>query len=114
MSDIFEKFARLRQIYPTDIQQIEQEEERVKASLKMQEYASLPVTQELLKLCREQIVHARKRLATDKSLLKDPTLQQELWGIIDARKWFVDMVSKDFDSELVAIERELDAELARV
>jgi hypothetical protein len=93
MSDVFEKYAALRQKYPNDVEHIEREEKRVKAFLILKEFASLETTQELLTMCRDEIVRARKRLATDRSLLEDPFAQQELWTIVDSRKWFIDLVA---------------------
>jgi hypothetical protein len=102
-------FAKLRQTYPFDIAQIEQEEARVADLLKMQEYASQPVTQELMKLCRADVLFARTRLATNRKL--EETARRELWAIIDARLWFLQIVSKDFDGEIAAIEAQLRADL---
>jgi hypothetical protein len=50
---------------PEDIKHIEADEKRVSDLLRRQEYAALPVTQELLELCRKDILAARKMLATD-------------------------------------------------
>ena len=83
-----------------------------KALLARKEYAEHEQTQQLLALCRWQIVDARTALATKRSLSNDQ--RREQWGIIDARIWFVEMVAKDYDAELVRIERDLEAELARV
>jgi hypothetical protein len=98
------KISALRQKYPNDVEHIEREEKRVKAFLNLKEFASLETTQELLTMCRDEIVRARKRLATDRSLLEDPFAQQELWTIVDSRKWFIDLVARDFESELAIIE----------
>ena len=37
----------------------------------------------------------------------------QLWQIIDAREWFVKMVSQDYAGQLEEIDRELEAELGR-
>lgn len=111
MTAIFEKYARLKQLYPDDVEQIEMEQKRVSALLKQKEYSLNPNTQELISLCRGDILRARKHLATDRSLLSDQEAQRELWAIIDARKWVLEILARDFDAELVQIEKELEAEL---
>ena len=42
-----------------------------------------------------------------------PFVIKQLRGIVDARHWFIGMVAKDFGSELQAIDRDLEVELAR-
>ncbi len=69
----------------------------------------LPATRELLALCRKDILAARVKLATERNL--DDQARAELWHIIDAREWVLRMVAKDFDTELSAIERQLEADL---
>jgi hypothetical protein len=95
------------------VARIEDEEKRVKAFLKLREFASLETTLELLKMCRDEIVHARKRLATDRSLLEGPEAPAWMWALIDGRKWSIDMVTRDFDTEIAIIEVGADAELAQ-
>lgn len=109
---IYEKMARLRALYPDDIEQIEAEEQRVSALLRRKEYALQPETQELLSLCRADILMARRKLATERSL--DEKARAELWAVIDAREWVLKMLAQDFDAQLEQIESELTAELARV
>jgi hypothetical protein len=111
MSDIFEKYAALRQQFPEDIKAIEVEEKRVKDLLSQQEYFGLEQTQRLIALCRKDIVFARKRLATNRSLSEDA--RRELWNIVDARSWFLEMVVKDYVGELARVEGELQDELSR-
>ena len=77
----------------------------------MQNYASLEQTQYLLALCRNEIMQARMRLATERHLTE--AQRGELWTIIDARQWFVNMVARDYEAELSAIDRDLEAELGR-
>lgn len=109
----YEKFAALRVLYPDDLKEIEAEEQRVTELLKRQEYSQLETTQELLALCRRDIVVARKKLATNRSLLGNEAAQRDLWQLIDARTWFLQMVAKDYGTELANIEQELEAELSR-
>lgn len=108
-SNIFEKFGELRKVYPEDIKRIEEDEKRVKELLLMREYSEQEATKELLRLCRLDVVMAKKRLATDRALEQDA--RRDLWLIIDSRMWFIHMVSKDFNSELAQIEADLDKEL---
>jgi hypothetical protein len=79
--------------------------------LQRQEFASQPVTQELLALCRKDILAAQKMLATNRMLT--PEARAEAWHVIDARLWFVKLVAKDFTGELEQMSRELEAELSR-
>jgi hypothetical protein len=104
--NIHEKFAHLRAAYPTTML-ASREEARVAKVLKQQRYFSLEGTQEFLAMCRKEIVKCR----SERNL--SPQQQAELWQIIDAREWFVKMVSQDFAAQLEEIDRELEAELSR-
>src|SRR5947209_5753797 len=94
----FEKLAKLKELYPEDIERIEQDEKRVSDILLKHEFASQPVTQQLLALCRKDILAARAMLATNRALTDEQ--RAECWHIIDARLWFVKLVAKDYASEL--------------
>lgn len=107
--DINETFAKLRQIYPDDVEQIEAEQERVSKLLKLQEYAEQETTKELIRLCRADIIFSRMTIATDRTL--DDKARAELWAIVDARQWFLQMVVKDFAGELASIQAQLEADL---
>jgi hypothetical protein len=109
MSDVFIKFAALRDTYPDDIEQIDAEQRRVSELLKLQEYSLQPGTQALLAHCRQAIVAARLKLATERTLTDEQ--RAELWHIIDARQWFIAMVVKDYGAELSNIEQQLEADL---
>jgi hypothetical protein len=109
MTDPFEKTAKLKSLYPDDIARIEADEQRLKDLLAKQEFAQQPVTQELLAVCRKDILAARKMLATNRMLSDEQ--RAEAWHIIDARLWFVKMVAKDFDGELAQLDREFESEL---
>lgn len=106
----FSKFAALREKYPDDIKRIEEDEKRMETLLKRKEYYASEETQALLALCRKDILTARVKLAKDRSLTE--AQRADLWLIIDARLWFVQMVAKDYDAEIEQIDRELEAELA--
>jgi hypothetical protein len=110
---IFEKYAAVRAQYPEDIEHIEAEEQRVKKLLQTQEFASHPITREFLDMCRKDVVECRRKLATDRDLINHPDVQADLWAIIDARMWFIGLVSRDFEGEIAMIEAGLDAELQR-
>src|SRR5438552_4100666 len=107
----YEKLAKLKELYPEDVARIEADEQRLSDLLKQQEYAALPVSQEVLALCRKDILTARKMLATNRTLTEQE--RAECWHIIEAREWFVKLVAKDYASELVQIDQELDRELAQ-
>lgn len=107
----FEKLAKLRELYPEAIERINADEERVSDLLRQQEYASQPMTQYLLALCRKDILSARKMLATARTMTDEA--RADAWHVIDARLWFVQMVAKDYGSELAQIDQELEAELGR-
>src|SRR5205809_7888983 len=101
----YEKLAKLRELYPEDVQRIEADEQRLSDLLKQQEYAALPVTQELLALCRKDILAARKMLATNRTFTEKE--RAECWHIIEAREWFWKIAAKDYASELAQIDQEL-------
>jgi hypothetical protein len=111
MIDPFPKLAELKKQYPDDIARIEQDEQRVSDLLRKQDFAQQPVTQELLALCRKDILAARRMLATNRTLT--PEARDQAWHIIDARLWFVRMVAKDYEGELAQLDRELEGELSR-
>lgn len=109
MSDIHEKLAALRRLYPEDVAQIDAEQERVGELLKQKEYSLLPATQAILSLCRADILAARVKLATARDLSEQA--RAELWHLIDARDWFLKLVAKHYDGELATIETQLEADL---
>ncbi|MFN3658172.1 MAG: hypothetical protein ACK4UO_13025 [Pseudolabrys sp.] len=111
MSDHFAKLAELRKRFPEDIDRIDQDGIRVQELLDRQEFSLLPVTKEFIALCRKDILFARVKLASDRSLTE--AQRNELWSIVDARLWFLNMVVKDYDSELAQIDQEIEAELHR-
>lgn len=111
MNDFTEKFIELRKRYPGDIEQIKADERRLSDLLEEQEYYQQPGTQKLVALCRTEIKDARLKLAMDREL--SPEATRELWAIIDARLWFLKLVSKDFNAELAQLGGELDAELEK-
>jgi hypothetical protein len=111
MTDPFSKLARLKALYPDDVARIEADEQRVSDLLRRQDFSAQPVTQELLALCRKDILTARQMLATNRMLA--PEARAEAWHIIDARLWFVKMVAKDYKGELEQFDRELESELTK-
>lgn len=111
MIDPFPKLAELKKLYPDDIARIEADEQRVSDLLRRQDFSAQPVTQELLTLCRKDILAARRMLATNRML--PPEARAEAWHIIDARLWFVQIVAKDYAGELAQMDRELESELSR-
>jgi hypothetical protein len=76
--------------------------------LKEQEYVELPTTKKLMRHCRSDVVAARIKLATDRSLTDERRVA--LWTMIDSREWFLRMVAKDYAAELERIDRELEIE----
>lgn len=70
----------------------------------------LDTTKGFLALCRKDILTARTKLATARDLTEEA--RRELWAIIDARLWFVEMVAQDFDQQLEQMEQDLERELA--
>lgn len=79
--------------------------------LNEQQYFELPTTKKLIGRCRRDVVAARIRLATDRSLNDEN--RGALWTLIDSREWFLKMVAKDYPGELERIDRELEIELTR-
>jgi len=56
---IHEKYAKLREAYPDEVDKINAEGERMMELLKTQEYYELPTTKRLIAMCRKHIVDAR-------------------------------------------------------
>ena len=61
-------------------------------------------------MCRKDILTARKMLATNRTLTDDQ--RAESWHV-DARLWFVKLVSKDYAGELAHMERKIEVELVK-
>lgn len=114
-NDIYQTLAKLREKYSDqdDLLRIESDYKRVKELLAQKGLAENETMQELLGLCRKDIINAKIKLATDKSLVGKEDLQRELWFVIEARGWLVKILSKDFASELESIQSELEVELNR-
>lgn len=111
MSKLFDKYAKLKELYPEDLARIEEEERSVSQLLEQQDYVSHPGTRRLIAMCRDEIKTARLKLASDRTLT--PDAHRELWLLIDAREWFLRLVSKDYAGELAQLEAELDTELEK-
>ena len=106
---MFEKYAKLRELYPDDIEKIEQEEAQYTVLLKEQEFYNLDITKSLLAECRRDVTFARMKLATDRKL--DEQARAELWHIVDSRMWFIERASRNFDAELAQIESEVESQI---
>lgn len=111
MTEIFKTLAKLRELYPDDVARIDEDAKRVKVLMEGQAYAENPITKNILAVCRKEIVNAKKKLSSDKSLLGNEQAQRELWFLIESREWYLDMVSRDYEAELASIEAELASEL---
>jgi len=79
--------------------------------LKEDQYFELPVTTRLIARSRKDVVLARVKLATDRTLTDAE--RTALWTLIDRSEWFVRMVAKDYAGELERIDRDLEAEFSR-
>src|SRR4051812_39349602 len=101
MNKLFDAFPRLREKYPDQIKQIETDQARATALLKSKEFYALEITQALLAICRKDVLTARKLLAADRTL--DDEGRRELWAIIDARQWFIERASQNYEAELNAL-----------
>lgn len=111
--DLYQTLNRLREKYTDadDVVRLDAEYARISTLLKVKGLAENEAIQELVALCRADVLNARKKLATDKSLIGDEQAQRELWFIVEAREWFLKLVTRDFNGELATIEAELQSEL---
>lgn len=109
--EIFDDFAKLRELFPDDLDRIKQDEEAAEALLQDEEYSQHPGTQKIIRLCREAIVTARVKLANDRGL--DEEARRLLWSLIEGRAWFLKLVARDFKSELEKIRNDVHKELER-
>lgn len=114
-NEIYKTIAKLREKYPDadDIERIDRDSARVRKLLAKKEYFNQETTQEFIAVARQDILTAKKKLASDKSLVGDEKAQRELWFLIESREWFLNMVSEDYDGELNTLQTELEAELER-
>ncbi len=114
-NDIYSTLSKLREKYSDsdDIERIDSEFKRVRALLTAKGLAENEAIKELIAVSRAEIIYAKKKLATDKTLVGNEKAQLEFWFIIEAREWFLKLVTKDFDSELESLSAELEAELER-
>jgi len=63
-----------------------------------------------LKAKGKDILTARINLATTWELSEEA--RRTLWALVDSRLWFVEMVTQDFDQQLLQMEPDLERELA--
>lgn len=114
-NEIYSTLSRLREKFTDsdDLERIDADYRRIGEILKIKGLAENEAMQDLIGVCRTDIKYAKRKLATDKSLLGDEKAQRELWFIVECREWFLKIVTKDFDSELETIQNELEAELDR-
>ena len=110
--NLYQTIAELRKKYPDDLRSIDMEQAKVRKLLLAKNFFDNEVTQDLISLCRSDILIAKKRLSSDKSLLGDEKAQRELWFLVESREWFLKLVVKDYDSELQTLQNELEAELS--
>jgi hypothetical protein len=108
LTTTFEKLAALRAKYPDELERIQADEERLSKLMLAEELYSHPVMKDLLAVCHRDVLMARKKLATDRTLIENPDAQDELWKIIDARLWFVQRASQNYQAELAAMDVELE------
>ena len=97
----------MRELYPNGTT----EEQRVSELLNEQGYIELPITKKLIERGRSEVVAARIKLATDRSLTDER--RAALWTLVDSREWFLKMVAEDYSAELERIDRELEMEFCR-
>src|SRR5690242_20126226 len=114
-NDIFQTLAKLREKYTDqdDLVRIDSDYQRVRELLAQKGLAENEAMQQLLGLCRRDVINAKLKLATDKTLVDDPGAQRELWFIIEARSWLLGVLAKDFASELETLESEFEVELEK-
>lgn len=114
-SEIYQTLSRLREKYTDDddINRINDDYQSIRALLARQSFAESEQTQEIINLCRKDILTAKTKLATDRSLIGDEKAQRELWFVIESREWFLKLVVKDYESELQSLYTELQEQLQK-
>ncbi len=112
--NIFVTIEKLKEKYPDEesITKIEEQAEQIRQTLKKSGFSQLDTTQELIRMCKRDVNTARRKLATDKTLMGDEKAQRELWSLIDSRMWFLQLVSGDFEAELASMADALERDLA--
>lgn len=123
MSDnktFLETIAALRAYYADDLdslESIDRDEKLYIEKVQMREFAQHPTVELFLKIARQEVIAARKRLATELHLSEDTPeakrLRDKMWFIIASRLWFIEKVSEDFDSQIAQLESEMRSELEK-
>jgi hypothetical protein len=57
------------------------------------------------------VIECRLKLATNRHISEEA--RRELWDVIDARMWFVELAAKDYRGDLKQIEQSVEAVLSR-
>jgi hypothetical protein len=114
-NEIYKTLSKLREKYTDadDLSRIDSDYRRITSLFKTKGFAENESVQELISICRKDIIFAKRKLATDKTLVGNKDAQLELWFIIESREWFLNIVSQDFDSEIQTIHSELESELIK-
>lgn len=112
-TSIFKNLQALKDHYPDDDDQsrIDQDFVRARTLIEKADWAQNPVTIELVGIARSEILRARTRLATDRTLIGKPDAQRELWFLIESREWFLEFATRDYVSEINHLNGELSREL---
>lgn len=109
--EIYDILNKLKEKYPEDVEILESESEKVKSILKRKDFQLNETTQQLIKLCKKEILTARIKLASDKTLITDSKTIQDLWTLIESREWVIKFIDVDCDEVLKSLENELLVEL---
>lgn len=110
VKSIFKNIEVLRKQYPDDdeIAMIDRDFTVARNLVAHKDWAEHDVTKELISIARAEILVAKKKLATDRTLVGKPDVQKELWFVIEKWEWFLSIASKDYLKELETLNNELE------
>lgn len=111
MSEVFSIIAKLRNQYPDEesLNDILEEEKRVKTLFQDKEFSMQPGPKRLLAVCRDAVIFMRVKLATDRALSQEQ--RDQMFEAIATRMDMIAILAKDYDAEIDAIQQTLQSRL---
>lgn len=110
-TSIFKNIQSLKELYPDDVNIIETNALAARELVEGANWAQNEVTVKLVEASRKEILNAKVRLATDRTLIDNPIAQKQLWFIIESREWFLKVATLDYAAAINNLNNDLEREL---